>query len=131
MATSALDRLTPTTGTLYRMAGFNIVAGALGTGVTALINGTLAPDFAAGYLMGVVNLVWLFIIARRAMGRDVHSAGRMVARNYYIRFLLTAVILILLISKGIMAPWPMVAGLSTAIFVSIGAMVLSIKAEEE
>ncbi|MBE9527707.1 MAG: ATP synthase subunit I [Proteobacteria bacterium] len=131
MATSALNRLNPTPGTLYRMAGFNIVAGALGTGVTAIINSTLAPDFAVGYLMGVANLVWLFIIARRAMGKGVHFAGRMVARNYYIRFLLTAVILILLISKGIMEPWPMVAGLTTAIFVSIGAMVLSIQAEEE
>lgn len=131
MATSALNSLTPTTGTLYRMVGFNVVAGAIGTGVTALVNGSLAPDFAAGYIMGVANLVWLFIIARRAMSKGVHFAGRMVARNYYIRFLLTAVILILLISKGIMNPVPMVAGLSTAIFVSIGAMVLSIQAEEE
>ncbi len=131
MATSALNRLNPTPGTLYRMAGFNMAAGAVGTGVTALVDGSLAPDFAAGYLMGVLNLVWLFIIARRAMRLPAFAAGRIVARNYYIRFLLTAVVLILLITRGIMEPWPMVAGLSTAIFVSIGAMVLSIQAEEE
>ncbi len=131
MATSALNRLIPAPGTLYRMAGFNIGAGAVGTGITALVSGSLAPGYALGYIMGVVNLVWLYIVAKRAMGRSAELAGRMVARNYYTRFLLTAVILILLISKGIMEPWPIVAGLSTAIFVSIGAMVLSIKAEEE
>lgn len=107
----------------------NIAAGALATGLLAVFKTPLATGFAVGYIIGVVNLLWLLRIARRAVAMAPHRAQRFVARHYFMRFAATALVLGVLISKRYIEPWPPVGGLTLCVLTTIGVMLYSAKEE--
>jgi hypothetical protein len=112
-----------------RVALVNAAAGIIGLGASVMAGPGVAKGFAAGYAIGLVNLLWLLRIATRGLTMTPERAGRYVAVRYYIRFILTAGIFIILIKNGILSPWPPVAGLSASIFATIGALVISAREE--
>lgn len=109
-------------GAALKVGIFNAVAFFIGLALTFLIKSAFVPAFAAGYILGVVNVFWLLRIARRGVLMEAEKAGRFVTFSYFVRFAITTAVLGMLISTGMLSPWPMLAGLSGAIFTTIGVL---------
>lgn len=101
----------------------NAAVGLLGTGAALLIKSSLAPGFAAGFILGGVNALLLLKIARKGVLMPAEKAGRFVTISYFARFTLTAVVVALLIYRGFVTPWPLLAGLAASIFTTIGVLI--------
>lgn len=101
----------------------NAAAGLLGSGALLVLKSSLAPGFAAGFLLGGVNALLLLKIAGKGVRMPADKAGRYVTVSYFARFLLTAVILALLIYRGFLTPWPLLAGITASIFTTIGVLI--------
>lgn len=113
-----------------RILFFNLLTGAIGFGLASMYWQGRAGGFATGLIIGLVNVFWLLLIARKGVSFEQRRAGRMIARSYYLRFAATAALLALLISRGFVGPIPLVIGLSAAIFTTLGVMI-SFAFEEE
>ncbi|MFQ5441613.1 MAG: ATP synthase subunit I [Thermodesulfobacteriota bacterium] len=114
----------------FKVGIINIVAGSALTAGAAVAGKGYAAGFAAGYLLGFVNLLWLFRIVRKSVGMKADKAMRYVALRYYARFIITAGLIFLMISQNLLEkPWPPVIGISASIFVAIVAMVILAKEE--
>lgn len=109
--------------TAYKIAAANLIAGISGTAIAALIKNTLASGFAAGYILGVINIFWLMRIVRKGINLEAEKAGRLVARSYYVRFAATALIFAYIISKGWLSPLPLLIGLTGSIFTTVVVMI--------
>lgn len=107
----------------YRVARANLITGTAGVAACALFKTHAATGFAAGYIIGVINIFWLLRIARKGTGMAPDRAVRFVTRRYYIRFLTTALVFALLISRGILPPAPLLVGLTGAILTTIIVMI--------
>jgi len=84
----------------------------------------------AGYMLGFLNLLSLFRIVRQGLSRPPEKAIGFVARRYYARFAITAAVIYLLISRGLLsAPWPPLIGIITSLLASIGSLVFIAKEE--
>lgn len=106
-----------------KVAISNVVIWAAGSIGLAVINGGgVAFGYFIGYTLGSINLAWLYLVARKGARKPPHKAGRYVAAHYYVRFIANAIIFGTLISKGVLNPWPSLAGLSAAIFTTVGVM---------
>lgn len=101
----------------------NAAVGLLGTGAAFLVKSSLAPGFAAGFILGGVNALLLLKIARKGVLMPAEKAGRFVTVSYLARFTLTAVVVALLIYRGFVTPWPLLAGLAASIFTTIGVLI--------
>lgn len=112
-----------------RLVAVNLAASAIGASVLLTVGAQEALGFLTGCLIGGLNLLWMARIARRGLGMEAHRAARYVAMRYYLRFVLTAGVLALLIKEGYVAPWPPAAGLTTIIFATVGVLIFSLKEE--
>lgn len=112
-----------------RVAVINGLAAISGTGAALMVGTDAAKGYAAGYALGIVNLLLLLRIATRGLKMRPDRAGRYVAVRYYARFLLTAGVFVILIKNGIFSPWAPAIGLSASIFATVGALVLSAREE--
>ena len=101
----------------------NIIAGAFATGLLEVFKTPLATGFLVGYIIGVVNLLWLLRIARRGVAMAQDKAQGFVARHYFIRFAVRALVLGILISRRYLEPWPPVGGLTLCVLTTIGVMI--------
>ncbi|GMR04862.1 MAG: hypothetical protein BMS9Abin23_0777 [Thermodesulfobacteriota bacterium] len=105
-----------------------IMAGAAITALMAVAGSSYTTGFAAGYLLGVVNLVWLYLIVRKSLTITSEKAMRYVMPRCYLRFLVTAAIIFFTIMLGFVHnPWPPLTGISASIFIAIGSMVFTAK----
>ncbi|MBI5493054.1 MAG: ATP synthase subunit I [Deltaproteobacteria bacterium] len=109
--------------TAYKIAAVNLAVGLGGTVVTALIKNSLASGFAAGYIIGVLNIFWLVRIVRKGINLDSKKAGRMMAGGYYARFAATAVVMTYIVAKGILTPLPLLLGFTGSIFATVGVTI--------
>ncbi|MBI5889023.1 MAG: ATP synthase subunit I [Deltaproteobacteria bacterium] len=100
-------------------------AGIGGTAIALLMKNSIAIGFAVGYIIGVINALWLFRTAAKGVTLKPVKAGRHVAFHYYLRFFTTAAALGMLIYFRLLSPWSPVAGLSAALLVSAGVMIYS------
>lgn len=96
-----------------------------GTLAALLMKNSIAIGFAVGYIIGVINALWLFRTAAKGITLKPVKAGRHVAFHYYLRFFATAAALSVLIYFRLLSPWSPVAGLSAALLASAGAMIYS------
>lgn len=96
-----------------------------GTLAALLMKNSIAIGFAVGYIIGVINALWLFRTAAKGITLKPVKAGRHVAVHYYLRFFATAAVLSVLIYFRLLSPWSPVAGLSAALLASAGAMIYS------
>ena len=109
---------------VYRVLAAEVIAGALGAAASAAIGLEAAAGFVAGFSLGVVNMLWLLRIANRSLRMAPERATRYVALRYYLRFLLTAGVLVFLITEGVLKdPWALVAGITIALFSAVAAMI--------
>jgi hypothetical protein len=99
---------------------------ACSTGVAVLVatrfQAAVAVGFAFGYLLGVVNIFWLSRIINKAARMEVEKAARYATGNYYIRFMVTALVFVVIIVLGILRPGPLLAGFAVSIFITMAAM---------
>ncbi|MEK7773627.1 MAG: ATP synthase subunit I [Deltaproteobacteria bacterium] len=114
----------------YKAGVANLIAGVGGTLASAIIiSGAVAVGFAAGYIVGAVNILWLFKIATKGINMAPQKAGRYVASSYYLRYAITILALGALIATRLVKAWPAVAGLTVCIFTTIAAMIFAVREE--
>jgi len=89
----------------------------------AFFDSSLVPGFAAGFATGALNMHWLLRIARRSVRMSPEKAGRFVSFAYPARFALVAGLFAILIVKGRLEPWPLVAGFALAIASTVATMI--------
>ncbi|MBI1910718.1 MAG: ATP synthase subunit I [Deltaproteobacteria bacterium] len=118
-----------TSSIAYKAAVANLAVGAIGAAALFFFKKPFAAGFAAGYIIGVANALWMLRIARKGVGMKPDKAGRFVTLNYHARFLITAAIFAILISSKIFSPWPLVAGLTGSIFTTIIVMIAAAREE--
>ncbi|MBI5588248.1 MAG: ATP synthase subunit I [Deltaproteobacteria bacterium] len=123
MAGNAVKTSTAATSAALKVGLLNAAVGLLGSGVLLVLKSSLAPGFAAGFMLGGVNALLLLKIARKGVGMPADKAGRYVTVSYFVRFILTAVILALLIYRGFLTPWPLLAGITASLFTTIGVLI--------
>ena len=108
----------------------NLAACAVLSGVLlAVVNSSIVPGFASGFLIGTVSMLWLIRIARRGMRMAPEKVERFVKAAYHLRFAAVAALFAVLIAKGILSPWPLVAGLTGSIATTVGTMIYLAKEE--
>jgi hypothetical protein len=106
-----------------RLALINVSACAVIAGFLAFFDSSIVPGFAAGFTIGALNTYWLLRIARRGVKMSPEKAGRFVTMAYPIRFALVAALFALFIVKGLMSPWPLVAGFTLSIITAVCTMI--------
>lgn len=94
-----------------------------GTLLALLMKNSIAIGFAVGYIIGVINALWLFRTAAKGITLKPVKAGRHVAVHYYLRFFATAAAFGALIYFRLLNPWAPVAGLSAALLATAGVMI--------
>src|SRR4030066_543145 len=100
----------PTIRISSRVGLVNASVCALIAGLVANFDSSIVPGFAAGFAIGALNIFWLLRIARRGVRMSPEKAGRFVTMAYPVRFALVAALFALFIVKGMLSPWPLVAG---------------------
>lgn len=110
---------------LANLASCVVLSGVL----LAVANGPVVPGFAAGFLIGSISMLWLIRIARRGMSMDPEKVERFVKAAYHLRFAAVAALFAVLIAKGILSPWPLVAGLTGSIATTVCTMIYLAKEE--
>lgn len=106
-----------------RVALVNASVCALIAGALAFFDSSIVPGFAAGFTIGALNIFWLLRIARRGVKMTPEKAGRFVTVAYPVRFALVAALFALFIVKGMLSPWPLVAGFSLSIITAVCTMI--------
>lgn len=114
----------------YKAGAANLVAGAGGTIASALmISGAVAVGFAAGYIIGVANILLLLNIAKKSVKMTPQKAGKYVASRYYLRYAATIILFSVLIATGLVGAWPALTGLTVCIFTTIVSMIFAAREE--
>lgn len=114
----------------YKAGVANLITGVGGTlALAIIISGAVAVGFAAGYIVGAVNILWLFRIAKKGINMAPQKAGRYVASSYSLRYAITILALGALISTRLVKAWPAVAGLTVCIFTTIAAVIFAAREE--
>ncbi len=114
----------------YRVALMNFGLGAAVAVITAITLKGFSVGFSAGYILGFINLLWLFRIVKKALVMSPEKAMRFVSTRYYARFAITAAIIFILVSRGILStPWPPLAGIALSVFASTGSLIFIAKEE--
>lgn len=80
-----------------------------------LAGGRLALGLLAGGGLAIINLYWLGLTIKRGITLPVTRAKRFVAMRYYIRFILTVIVISLLVTTGIVEPIPLIAGFTVVL----------------
>lgn len=106
-----------------------VVFGAGAIASAMMISWPVAVGFAAGYMIGVANILFLFNIAKKGVKMTCHKAGQYVASRYYLRYTATIIALCVLIATGLVKAWPALAGLTVCIFTTIVSMVFAAREE--
>ncbi|MFQ5354527.1 MAG: ATP synthase subunit I, partial [Thermodesulfobacteriota bacterium] len=71
---------------IYKAALVNLSLGAAVALITAIALNGFSVGFSAGYLLGFINLLWLFRIVRKALAMKPERAMKFVSTRYYLRF---------------------------------------------
>lgn len=106
-----------------RLALVNVSTCAVMAGLLAFFDSSILPGFVAGFTIGALNIYWLLRIARRGVRMSPEKAGRFVTMAYPVRFALVAALFALFIVKGLMSPWPLVAGFTLSIITAVCTMI--------
>ncbi len=115
---------------VYKAALINLAIGIAVAIITAVTLKGFSAGFSAGYLLGFINLLWLFRIVRKGMAMTPEKAMGFVSKRYFARFVITAGLISLLISRGVLStPWPPLAGIALSVFTSMGALIFLAKEE--
>jgi len=120
---------TPLPG-VYRVALINLAIGLAITLISAVTLKGVSAGFLAGYMLGFMNLIWLFRIVRKGMTLAPEKAVGFVSRRYFARFIITAGIIFVMVSKGVFStPWPALVGIAISILTSTGSLIFIAKEE--
>lgn len=106
-----------------RLALVNVSTCAVIAALLAFFDSSIVPGFAAGFTIGALNIYWLLRIARKGVRMSPEKAGRFVTMAYPVRFALVAALFALFIVKGLMSPWPLVAGFTLSIITAVCTMI--------
>ena len=116
-------------GASLRIGLLSLLAGLIGVIITAWLEKPMTAGFAAGYIIGFVNVLWLVRIVGRGMGLAAEKAIRFVLSRYYLRFVATAVIVAVLALKEVFSALPLIAGLASSFFITVLTMILVLRKE--
>jgi len=115
---------------IYKAALISLGLGLTVTLITAFTLKGFSLGFLTGYMLGFLNLLWLFRIIRQGLSMTPEKAMGFVTRRYYARFIITAGVIYLLVSRGLLsAPLPPLVGIVISILASIGSLVFIAKEE--
>ncbi|MFQ5427572.1 MAG: ATP synthase subunit I [Thermodesulfobacteriota bacterium] len=115
---------------IFKVALANLSLGVTVAVITAITLNGFSLGFSAGYLLGFVNLLWLFRIVRKALAMNPEKAMRFVSTRYYLRFAITAAIIFILVSRGVLSnPWPPLAGIALSVIVATASLIFIAKEE--
>ncbi len=115
---------------IFKVALINLGIGVVVALITAFALTGFSAGFSAGYFLGFINLLWLFRIVKKAMLMAPEKAMRFVSTRYYARFAITAGVIVVLISRGVLStPWPPLAGIALSVFIATGSLIFIAKEE--
>jgi len=115
---------------VFKVGLINFMAGSALTAGAAVAGKSYAAGFAAGYFIGFLNLLWLLSIVRKSAGMNTEKVIKYFALRYYARFLITAGLIVFLVSRKFFAkPWTPVMGITVSIFIAVGALIILAKEE--
>lgn len=101
-----------------RVVLFNILSGIVGTVACAITLGGVATGFFLGFLIGVFNQYLCLQAARRGVSMDPEMAQGFVTRRYLMRFALTAMFMVVLVSGAMVNPWALLLGFGSSLFIT-------------
>ncbi len=132
MATQAVKtKVLENTGSsmVFKVGLVNLATCSAGVAVLVAIRSGpgVAFGFAFGYLLGVVNIFWLSRITNKAAHMAVDKAVRYTTANYYIRFMVTVLIFVVIIVMDILKPGPPIVGFAVSICTTMATMVYFVK----
>jgi len=116
-------------GASLRIGLLSLLAGLIGAMLTAWLERSMTAGFAAGYLIGFANVIWLVRIVGRGMGLPADKAVRFVLSRYYLRFAATLIIVAALALKEVFSALPLIAGLASSFFITVLTMILVLRKE--
>lgn len=112
-----------------RIGLISLLAGFIGVIITAWLEKSMTAGFAAGYIIGFANVIWLVRIVGRGMGLAAEKAVRFVLSRYYLRFAATIVIVAVLALKEVFSALPLIAGLASSFFITVITMIFVLRKE--
>ncbi|MFQ5464849.1 MAG: ATP synthase subunit I [Thermodesulfobacteriota bacterium] len=119
----------PARGLLKSALAGNLAAFLVGVGVSFWFGRPAAVGYAVGFVIGAVNIFWLFGIAGKGLTVPREKVARFVAVRYYLRFVITALVFMALIVKASISPVPMLIGLSASLAATIAVLIIAAKKE--
>ncbi len=131
MAGEAVKSEAPYGGDLpsaFKVGLINFMAGTALTAGAVVVGRSYAIGFAAGYFVGFLNLLWLLRLVHKSVSIDPEKAIKYFALRYYARFIITAGLIVFLVSRKFLAkPWTPVMGISASIFIAVAALIILAK----
>jgi hypothetical protein len=109
----------------WRIGVANLAVGIICTAALGVFKTSSAPGFALGFTVALFNIFWLMRVVRKGVALTSPKAARIVARSYFVRFAATALVLTLIVSKGVAHPLPLMLGLTVSIVTTICVMIFS------
>jgi hypothetical protein len=109
---------------------YNIIGCAFGVAMVAALRGQSALSFASGYVIGMANGLWLLRIAGKGVSLPAEKASAYVMGRYYVRFVLTVVVLASVIYADILEPLPLVMGLVVSIIATLAVLIIGAVRQE-
>lgn len=91
----------------------------------ALTQGIVAASFLVGFLLGALNHLQCYAVARRAAAMEPELITTYVSTRFYLRFVVTATIMALLVAIAALSPWAIIAGF-TASLVAVTVSAVSV-----
>lgn len=116
-------------GASLKIGLISLLAGLIGVVTTAWLEKPMTAGFAAGYIIGFANVIWLVRIVGRGMGLAAEKAVRFVLSRYYLRFAATIVIVAVLALKEVFSALPLIAGLASSFFITVITMIFVLRKE--
>lgn len=113
----------------YKVLFLNLLGMALFSAALFFLKQSALAGFIAGFSIGLINALWMLRIARKGIRMHPEKAGSFVTRSYFLRFAAVALVFSALIAKGVLSPWPLLAGFTGSIIMTVIAMILAAREE--
>ena len=89
---------------------------AVTAGVNLIMPFTTGISILTGGMTGILNFYYLLLTVKRSMTMEIDKISSYVAVRYWMKFLLTAILIFVLVSRHIIEPVPFIAGFTLVVF---------------
>ncbi len=113
----------------FKIGFFSLLAGAAGVIITAYLKKSMTAGFAAGYIIGFANVIWLVRIVDKGTGLAAEKVVQFVLSRYYLRFAATVLIVVVLTVKEVFSAGSLMTGFASSFLITVIAMIFALRKE--